>query len=87
LAGLVNSNRSYVSYTINRTYGKNFCAWLSDYRNEIIIRAIRNNPNMSVNDLCELSGYNSKETFSRKFRQLNGMTLTEFKQLLQSSLS
>lgn len=87
LASLVNSNRSYVSYTINRTYGKNFCAWLSDYRNEIIIRAIRNNPNMSVNDLCELSGYNSKETFSRKFRQLNGMTLTEFKQLLQSSLS
>ena len=80
LASLVYSNRTYVSNTINSICGKNFHAWLADYRNAIILEALRSNPRQSVASLCALTGHNSKAVVCRQFKLLNGLTLTEYKQ-------
>jgi len=79
LSALVFSNRTYVSKAINKVSGKNFHAWLAEIRNDVAIQNIRKNPDLSVNEICVRTGHRGKEIFSRQFKQLNGITFTEFR--------
>lgn len=85
LAALIGTNKSYISRTINKIEGKNFRTWLSEYRNNIVINCICANSDISIADLCEIAGYANRETLSRHFRSINGITLSEFKDQLKKS--
>jgi len=85
LAALIGTNKSYISRTINKIEGKNFRTWLSEYRNNIVINCICANSDISINDLCEIAGYANRETLSRHFKSINGITLSEFKDQLKKS--
>lgn len=80
LAGLLNTNVNYVSRAINFVNQKSFPQWLAEYRNQIALKALQDNPNLSINEVCILTGHNTRETFSRQFKTLNGMSFSEFKE-------
>lgn len=84
LAELVNSNVSYVSHAINFITGKTFPQWLADYRNHIAIKALQKNTNLTINEICILTGHNTRETFSRQFKALNSMSFSEFKEQIKN---
>lgn len=79
LVELVNSNRTYVSRAINAVYGKNFRSWLADYRNAMVIQALKKDPHIEVPRLAHHNGYGNSETLVRQFRKHNGMTIAEFR--------
>ncbi|MCQ2343421.1 MAG: AraC family transcriptional regulator [Paludibacteraceae bacterium] len=85
MAELLGTNVNYVSHAISYGSHKTFPHWLAEYRNQIAIKALQENPNLSLNDICLLTGHNTRETFSRQFKTINGISFTEFKQQITKS--
>lgn len=74
LAGLVCSNRTYISKVINKQTGMNFRSWLAQYRVNLVQQYMKDNPDASVEELCEISGYASRSTLFRQFKSVTGET-------------
>lgn len=83
LARKVNSNRTYVSKAINEVAGSTFKMWLAECRNKVVIDLLRSNPDVSIDTICAVAGYAARTTFSRQFKQLNNLTITEYRKLAQ----
>lgn len=78
LAKEMYSNISYVSGAIN-AHGKSFTAWLSEYRVKMAISILQENPKIAVRDLCVKVGVLNPVVFNRQFRNVTGMTVSEFR--------
>lgn len=78
LAKATNSNRTYVSAAINRTYGISFSQYVSRQRVEyakLILRDKRyTSGKAAVNDAITLSGFASDQTFYRVFKEQTSLT-------------
>ncbi len=74
LASMVHSNRTYISKVINKMSGLNFRSWLAKYRINLVQQYMKENPNASLDEICEISGYASRSTLFRQFKAITGYT-------------
>ncbi len=74
LAIMVNSNRTYISKVINMISGMNFRNWLANYRINLAKQYMMDNPQASMDEICMISGYSSRTSLFRHFKQLTGYT-------------
>jgi len=81
LARKLGESPHHVSQVINEKLGKNFFELLAYYRVEkakIIITGDRFNK-LTIEEISEMVGYNSKTAFNNAFRKLSGQTPSEFR--------
>jgi AraC-like DNA-binding protein len=81
LAGKINQNPTYISKAVNRCTGKTFNAWLNEYRIKEAVRLLsdKNNPDISIETVAYDSGFNDRKTFHRIFRNITGLSPSDFK--------
>lgn len=84
VAKATNSNRTYISAAINRTYGISFSLYVTKQRVEyakLILRDTRyTTDKAAVSDAILLSGFASEQTFYRVFKEQTGLTPLQFRQ-------
>jgi len=84
LAQMVDSNTKYVSWVINDAYGKNFKAYLNEYRIREACRRLADDEhygNMTIQAICETVGYQSASAFITAFKKTVGMTPSTYQRL------
>lgn len=67
------------STAINRHYRKNFFEVINHYRIEQAKALIRSHEHLSMQQVIERSGFNSKSTFNRCFKKETGLTPSDYK--------
>lgn len=80
LAEDINFSRHQLSTLINQEYQVNFYEFVNSYRVNKVKQLISDpeNSNLKIISLAYDSGFNSKASFNRIFKQVNGMTPTEY---------
>ena len=77
----ININSSYISNVLNQDLKCNFVTFINTYRinkaKEILLS--RNYSNYTIEAISELVGFNSKSSFNNAFKQISGITPSEFK--------
>lgn len=76
----LNADPNLVSFILNNHLGRNFYDFVNRYRIEEVKKKL-NNPeykHFSLLGIALESGFNSKTTFNRVFKQITGITPTEF---------
>jgi len=71
----------HVSQVINEKLGKSFFELLASYRVEEAKKILSDEKrsNITVEEISELVGYNSKTAFNNAFRKITGKTPSEFR--------
>ena len=79
-AALVNSDPNLVSFILNNHFKKNFHDFVNHYRIEEVKNKLNDTTysHLTILGIALESGFNSKTTFNRVFRQIMGMTPTEY---------
>ena len=72
VAKVVYSNKLYISRAISQQTGRNFCQFVNYYRVAYSIEAFRNNPDLKINDMSEVCGFNTTVSFNMAFRLFMG---------------
>lgn len=77
----INEKPHHISQVINEKLGKNFFDLLAEYRVEEAKKILRdpNSENLTIEEVAEQVGYNSKAAFNKVFKSLTGLTPSEFK--------
>lgn len=78
LVRIVGTNRTHLSTTLNSLSKVNFNHWIATYRVNHLLEAIRNAPGKSIDELYRQSGFASRTSFFRQFRQVTGETPGEY---------
>jgi len=68
------TNKTYLSRVINEKKRQNFNQFVNYYRIEEVKRLFNENNDLSIQELCTLSGFGSMATFSIAFRYYMGNT-------------
>lgn len=79
VASEIGTNRSYVSKVINEHLGINFNHFVNNYRIKEAKSLLKANPELSVAEISEMSGFGSINSFLRIFKEFENCTPTEFK--------
>lgn len=79
LARLVGTNRTDLSTALNRQTGMNFSRWLAEYRVNHLLRLAGTSPGTELTELATKSGFTSRTSFFRQFRQVTGLTPSQYK--------
>jgi AraC-like DNA-binding protein len=82
LAKIMKFGKHHVSQVINEKLGKNFFELLAEYRVEEskkILQADKENK-ITIENLADEVGYNSKSAFNNVFKKLTGKTPSEFRE-------
>jgi len=87
LAHTIRESSHHVSQVINEVMGKGFFELLAWYRVEEAKRLIREDreAKLTVEDIAEQVGYNSKSSFNTVFKKQTGQTPSEFRQSAMKS--
>ncbi|MCR5003730.1 MAG: AraC family transcriptional regulator [Bacteroidales bacterium] len=86
LATLVSTNRTYIAKAVEEMSGLTFSDWLANFRNDIIIKELNENPEISTTELCIAAGFSSPDYLRRQFKNLNGISFSEFKNSIKAVL-
>ena len=78
VARQLGTNREYVYQAINVRMGISFSDYINSKRVEYAKKLLRENPDMSSDELFARSGFNSSASFYRNFKQLTGMSPRQF---------
>lgn len=73
----LNVNRSYLSSAINNVMGKNFNAYINEYRISEAINMLNADKN-TIDDIYFSCGFNSKRTFYNSFKRITGISPGEY---------
>lgn len=68
-----------ISRAINLATKKSFNEYINNYRVQFVCTALKNNTQKSLSDIAFESGFSSKASFNKVFKQIMGMTPTEFR--------
>lgn len=69
-----------LSQVINQQSGKNFFDFINSYRCEEVKKIMaKADPKVTVLEIMYEAGFNSKSSFNKEFKKLNGVTPTEFR--------
>jgi AraC-like DNA-binding protein len=87
LAHTIRESSHHVSQVINEVMGKGFFEMLAWYRVEEAKRMIREDQaaKLTVEDIAEQVGYNSKSSFNTVFKKQTGQTPSEYRRLAKKS--
>lgn len=79
LSTMLNRSERYISLAIRNTGGTNFNRLVIGFRVEEACRLIRKyGPLITMNEVGERSGFSNRMSFTRRFRELTGMSPTEY---------
>ena len=73
------TNRTYLSAFINQTYKITFREWICGMRIGYAKRALLENPDRSIAEIAEKSGFLSVSNFNASFKEREGMTPTKWR--------
>lgn len=62
------SNKLYISRAISQFTGRNFCQFVNYYRVSYSLERFRNNPDLKITELAQMSGFNSVISYNMAFR-------------------
>jgi AraC-like DNA-binding protein len=81
LARRINESSHHVSQVINEKLEKNFFELIAQYRIEDAKRMLksRQGTRMTIEEIAEEVGYNSKSSFNTAFKRLTGQTPSQFR--------
>ena len=87
LAKQINESSHHVSQVINEKLNKSFFELLAYYRVEHAKKLIREDKNskLTVEELAELVGYNSKSSFNSAFKKYSSKTPSEYRKSLSGN--
>ncbi len=72
--------KQHISYIINTTLSSNFYEWLAKYRVAYATQILSNgSDNLKLEFLANLCGFNSRTSFTRYFKQINGLSPSEYR--------
>ena len=80
LSNELNLSRNELSYIINSKFRKNFYHLINEYRIKDVKERIKDpvNKNLTLVAIAFASGFNSKATFNRAFKNITNMTPSEY---------
>lgn len=86
LSRLMCTNRTQMSFCINRFSHTNFNMWLAEYRVNYLLELYlcREKPETAMEELSAKAGFPSRTTFYRQFKQITGLTPVQFSRNLKS---
>ena len=79
LAHLLKIPKHHLSQVFSLRIGKNFNTYVNEYRVNHAIKLMHTHPEMSVTDIFFSSGFISRASFNRYFKQFKGCTPTEYR--------
>lgn len=79
IASALGSNRTYISYLINKNFNQNFCSYVNQYRIQYLEEKMREQPELPNQQLAELCGFGSADSMKRAVLNKTGMSLQEWK--------
>lgn len=82
MAQYCGTNITYLSNTIKDNTGIGFNAYINKVRIQFVTDSMRENPSQDMQQLCYEAGYRSRTTAWRNFKDIVGITPTEFRQSL-----
>ncbi|MBS4012155.1 MAG: helix-turn-helix transcriptional regulator [Bacteroidetes bacterium] len=86
-----NTNRTYLSQLINKDFSVNFRTMINTYRlseaKALLYAEIKKNTYVSLEYVAAKSGFNSYSTFSRVFKQIEGISPQEYKEIIAKKIS
>lgn len=71
----LNTNRAYLSRSVNELKGKNFSQYLNELRINYIIKELKTNTQLqkfTIASIAEYAGYNNPVSFTTSFRKITG---------------
>lgn len=84
-AGLLSTNRTYLSQVVNEHSGKSFSAYVSEYRlNEAVVLLSDPNNTDSLKNIGSKVGFTSPSTFYTLFRQRVGVSPSVFRENIKN---
>jgi len=86
LAKDFDTNRDYLSKSVNELKGKNFPQYLNELRIKYIIEELNNNEKLRKHTIASIAddiGYNSSESFANAFKKITGTLPSYYIKLLQ----
>ena len=75
------TNRTYLSEYIKTAYGMSFRSWITDLRIEYAKRLLAENPELSIADISEKSGFMSASHFIRLFKESTGCSPAKWRKM------
>lgn len=78
LCAAIKVNRTYLSRYL-REEGTTYYQYINKLRIEYAVQLMRDEPNLSLIDICMRSGFSNASTFRRSFRDLKGCLPSEYK--------
>lgn len=87
LSAMTGISRHYITQVLNEYYGKNFFAFVNEYRVNEAVSRMKNIRyiNYTILAIAYDSGFNSKSAFNKFFKEQMGMTPSEYRESLLSS--
>lgn len=73
-ADMMGTNRTYISLSLNSHYGKTFREYVNECRIAYAKKYILEHRNAKLEEVAEVSGFKSGAQFSRKFKEVEGVT-------------
>ena len=73
LAKEFNTNRDYLSKSVNELKGNNFSQYINELRIKYIIEELKMNPKLqklTIAGIAEEAGFNNSESFTNSFKKL-----------------
>ncbi|WP_164463005.1 helix-turn-helix domain-containing protein [Chryseobacterium shandongense] len=84
----LNTNRAYLSKSVNNLKGLNFPQYLNELRIKYIIEELKKNKNLqklTIVALADEAGYNNVESFTNAFKKITGTLPSYFIKVLQEN--
>lgn len=79
VATALGTNRNYISDCINSQRGCSFTQFVNNYRINYAQQLLRTRSDIKISEVWTTSGFSTERTFLRTFKQLTGMTPSEYK--------
>lgn len=89
LAKDFNTNRDYLSKSVNELKGKNFPQYLNELRINYIVEELQRNEKLRKHTIASIAndiGYNSSESFANAFKKITGTLPSYYMKLLQEQI-
>jgi len=80
VAGYINISKYYFSNLFKKVKGINFSAYLNQVRIEQA-RKLLTHPGITISEVCEQTGFNDQQYFSKTFKKYTGITITEYRKI------